>query len=160
VYRPLNIWALFATHPIKNRKKLMMITCPETNNMVKKFKLPLMIMTRVYSTSIRRFWFDDLRWHQAVFCSLSLSLSLSLSHTHTHTRSRKQYTQIWQDFQHLTNEKLFNYIQNDPQKGPDLRPWFSQFGIKENSIYWGEFSISVINMNITDRLEKSLSTSW
>lgn len=31
--------------------------------------------------------------------------------------------------------------------------------IKETSIYWGEISISVINMNITDRPEKSLSTS-
>lgn len=78
----------------QDRKKLMTLTCPKTNIMVKKFKPPLLIMTRMHSTNIRKFWFDDLWWHHAVFCSLSLSLT------------QVQYTQLWQGFQHLTNEKL------------------------------------------------------
>lgn len=61
-------------------------------------------------------------------------------------------------------KKLFNYIQNDPQIGSNKKDIYLSMikpiiGIKENSIYWREFSFSVISMNIKDRSDKSMPTS-
>ena len=60
-------------------------------------------------------------------------------------------------------KKLFNDIQNDPQIGSNKKDIYLSMikpiiGIKENSIYWREFSFSVINI-IKDRSEKSMPTS-